>query len=322
MSCTNPKAAILVPDPKSSTGQSIKFCKGYDIGRDYVHLQRKYGDKLIMIPCGECEACIEQRTKSWAVRCCLEAAQYDDNCFVTLTYNPSSLPKEGVILKDVQRFIKNLRNEYGSGIRYFGAAEYGSLGRAHYHIILFNFFPKDAQCLTLNPYGGFYYKSKSLEKLWRSAKKLKDGKYHQLGFVSVGDVSYNSCAYVARYCLKKIKKELGVVGVNKEFSFMSRRPGIGEKYFRDHYDSLVATDTIYGQFGGRLGVSSFRYFDKLIDRVDPDKLKDLKAQRIKKGEINIASEIFSHNFSSMEHYLMDQDKLFDEKYNRLKRRLV
>lgn len=320
MSCYNPKPALLIPDETSSTGQKIKFLN--PIRTDtYFDLQQRYGDQLVMIPCGKCEACIEQRTRSWAVRCCLEAAQYDDNCFVTLTYNPSNLPKKGVNLKDVQRFIKNVRNEYGAGIRYFGAAEYGSLGRAHYHIIFFNFFPKDAQCLTMNPYGGFYYRSKSLDSLWRTAKKLEDGKYHQLGFVSVGDVSFNSCAYVARYCQKKIGKELGVVGVNPEFSFMSRRPGIGEQYFKDHFDSLVATDKIYGQFGDRVTSSSFRYFDKLIDRVNPELLEDLKVKRIEKGETSVASELLLRSLPDMEHYLMDQNRLYVEKYKRFRRRL-
>lgn len=320
MSCVNPKPALLIPDEKSSTGQKVKFLRAFRTD-SYADLQTKYGDSLVMIPCGHCDACIEQRTKSWAVRCCLEAAQYSDNCFVTLTYNQANLPKKGVNQNDVQRFIKNLRNEFGAGIRYFGAAEYGSLGRAHYHIILFNFFPPDAQCLTMSPYGGFYYKSKCLERLWRTAKKLKDGNYHQLGFVSVGDVSFNSCAYVARYCQKKIGKELGVVGVNPEFSFMSRRPGIGEYYFKEHFDSLISTDTIYGQFGGRFSVSSFRYFDKLIERVNPELLKDLKSKRIEKGETSVASELLSRSLPSMEHYLMDQQRLFGEKYNRLRRHI-
>ena len=321
MACVNPKPALLVPDDNSSTGQKIKFLRQYRTDT-YYDLQRKYGDSLVMIPCGECTACIEQRTRSWAVRCCLEAAQYENNCFITLTYNPANLPKQGVNIKDVQRFIKNLRNEFGAGIRYFGAAEYGSLGRAHYHIILFNFFPPDARAIKQCEFGGMYYESKKLLSLWRTAKKLKDGHYHSLGFVSVGELSFNSCAYVARYCQKKIGKELGVVGVNKEFSFMSRRPGIGEQYFKDHFDSLIATDTIYGQFGGRFTASSFRYFDKLIDRVNPDLLLDLKAKRIEKGECSVASELLSRNLPSMEHYLMDQQRLYGEKYNRLKRRLV
>lgn len=320
MSCVRPRPALLIPDASSSTGQKVKFLR--PIRTDtYFDLQQKYGDQLVMIPCGSCDACIEQRTKSWAVRCCLEAANYENNCFVTLTYNPASLPKKGVNLKDVQRFIKNLRNEFGPGIRYFGAAEYGSLGRAHYHIILFNFFPPDAECLTMSPYGGFYYCSKILNKLWRTEKKLKDGNYHQLGFVSIGEVSYNSCAYVARYCQKKIGKELGVVGVYPEFSFMSRRPGIGESYFREHFDSLLATDTIYGQFGGRYSVSSIRYFDKLIEKVDPSKLQDLKSQRIMAGEMSVASELLRRSLPNMESYLMDQKRVIGEKYNRLRRNI-
>lgn len=320
MSCVNPKPALLVPDSTSSTGQKVHFLRLFRTDT-YYDLQKKYGDQLVMIPCGQCPACIEQRTKNWAVRCCLEAGQFDNNCFVTLTYNPANLPKKGVQIKDVQRFIKNLRNKFGKGIRYFGCAEYGSLGRAHYHIILFNFFPPDAKCFKQSPYGGFYYCSKVLNSLWRTKKKLADGKYHQLGFVSVGDVSFNSCAYVARYCMKKIGKELGVVGVNKEFSFMSRKPGIGENYFRDHFDSLLATDTIYGRFGGRYTVSSFRYFDKLIERVDPEKLKDLKAKRVMFGEMSVASELLRRSLPDMEHYLMDQQALFGEKYNRLRRHI-
>ena len=154
MSCVNPKPALLIPDDTSSTGQKIKFLRQYRTDT-YYDLQKKYGDQLVMIPCGQCFACIEQRARSWAVRCCLEAAQYENNCFITLTYNPANLPKKGVNIKDVQRFIKNLRNEFGEGIRYFGAAEYGSLGRAHYHMILFNFFPPDAKCLKQSEFGGF-----------------------------------------------------------------------------------------------------------------------------------------------------------------------
>lgn len=321
MSCTNPSPALMIPDP--TTGKNkIKFLSsGKYLGMSYYDLKKKYGDLYIEIPCGHCESCIEQRTKSWAVRCCLEASLYTANCFITLTYNSSSLPAKGVSKKDVQRFIKNLRNEFGEGIRYFGAAEYGSLGRAHYHMILFNFFPPDAEVVSPCKYGGFYYKSKILEKLWRTEKKLADGMYHQLGFVSVGEVSYNSCAYVARYCLKKIGKELGVVGVNPEFSFMSRRPGIGQKYFEEHFESLLATDKIYGQFGDRNYVSSFRYFDKLIERVDPSLLQDLKSKRIEAGESSVASELLRRSLPSMESYLVDQDRLMKEKYSRLRRRI-
>ena len=138
MSCTNPTPAfrIVMPDGK----QKIKFIRHVDTG-DYVHLKEKYGDDLLMIPCGKCDSCIEKRTRDWAVRCCLEAAEYENNCFLTLTYNTKCLPSHGVSKKDLQKFIKALRNEYGEGIRYYAVGEYGQKSyRAHYHAIILYFF--------------------------------------------------------------------------------------------------------------------------------------------------------------------------------------
>lgn len=310
MSCTNPKPAILVPDDTTTTGKRIKFLSSRDSFLSYPELKEKYGESYVEIPCGKCDSCIEQRTKSWAIRCCLEAGQYKENCFLTLTYNEKCLPKGGLCKKDVFRFIKRLRNYYGAGIRYYGCGEYGSkYDRPHYHIILFNFFPDDAKCVAPGPFGGFYYTSKKLQELWK------------FGFVSVGDLSYNSCAYVARYCNKKIK-DIGVLRMNPEFSFMSRRPGIGENYFKEHFDSLVETDRIYVNINGKVLFSSFRYFDKLIDRIDPEKLQELKDKRIAAGELNVASEMLTRNLPAMENYLLFKEREIGEKYNRLERRVI
>ena len=308
MSCTNPKPAILIPSDASKTGQKIKFLHSFKDAMTYPELKAKYGDMYVEIPCGKCDACVEQRTKSWAIRCCLEAGQYEDNCFLTLTYNPKCV--NYVQKKDIFKFIKALRNKYGAGIRYYGVFEYATESdRPHFHMILFNFFPGDSEIVAPGPFGGFYYKSKELQSLWK------------FGFVSVGDLSFNSCAYVARYCNKKIKDN-GVLHKIPEFSFMSRRPGIGENYFREHYDSLVNTDRIYANIEGRYSFSSFRYFDKLIERIDPQKLQELKDKRISSGELNVAAELLSRNIPAMEHYLEYQEKLIGEKYNRLRRRSV
>ena len=307
MSCTNPKPAILIP-ADTKTGQKIKFLHQFKDAMTYPELRAKYGDMYVEIPCGKCDSCVEQRTKSWAIRCCLEAGQYDDNCFLTLTYSSSCLPY--VSKKDIFKFIKRLRNKYGSGIRYYGVFEYGTMSdRPHFHIILFNFFPGDSEIVAPGPFGGFYYKSKELQSLWK------------FGFVSIGDLSFNSCAYVARYCNKKIKDN-GVIHKIPEFSFMSRRPGIGEVYFREHFDSLVNTDKIYAPIEGRYVFSSFRYFDKLIEKIDPNKLQELKDRRISRGELNVASELLSRNISTMEQYLEYQANVIGEKYDRLKRRAV
>lgn len=310
MSCTNPKAAIILP-PGEDGKQKLKFLPSFRGEEDYASLKRKYGDLYVDIPCGKCEACIEQRTKSWAIRCVLEAQQYVNNCFITLTYNEKCKPKGGLCKKDVFKFIKRLRNKYGAGIRYFGCGEYGTkYDRPHYHAILFNFWPSDAVPIFRDSHTDcIYFKSKELQSLW------------PFGFVSIGEVSYNSCAYVARYCQKKIA-DMGIVRQNPEFSFMSRRPGIGQKYFVEHYSSLVDTDKVYVKINNSSYFSSFRYFDKLIDRVDPEKLQELKSRRISNGEINVAGELLSRSISNIADYLAYQSNLNAEKYDRLKRRIV
>ena len=313
MACSNPKPAILVKSNTSKTGKKIKFLNANHEGVcDYVSLRKKYGDIFVEIPCGTCDSCIETRTKSWAIRCTLEAALYDHNCFLTLTYNPKCLPKNGLCKSDVYKFIKRLRNTFGAGIRYYGCGEYGSLfDRPHYHMILFNFWPEDAQPCKYDAITGCtYFTSKKLQHLW------------PFGFVSIGECTYNSCAYVARYCQKKIAhNDLGLAGYTKEFSFMSRRPGIGEKYFKEHYDSLINTDRIYLKLDNSCTFSSFRYFDKLIEKVDPEKLQELKSQRIVKGEISVASELLTRNLTNMQNYLLFVEETVGEKYNRLKRRI-
>lgn len=312
MSCSNPRPGILIPSDTSSTGQKMKFLSGNAQFMSYPELKAKYGDSLVMIPCGVCDNCIEQRTKAWAIRCSLEAGYYTNNCFLTLTYNDKCLPKFGLCKKDLHRFIKHLRNKVGAGIRYYGCGEYGSslnTERPHYHLILFNYFPEDAEKVAVSPFGGFYYKSKFLQSLWK------------FGFVSVGEVSYNSCAYVARYCQKKIARDYGVVGKTPEFSVMSRRPGLGERYFKEHFDSLVKTDRIYAAIGNKYVFSSFRYFDKLIEKINPDLLQDLKSVRIRNGEINVASEMLSRNLPSMEHYFQYLERSTGEKYDKLRRNL-
>lgn len=309
MSCTNPRPAILLP-PDENGKQKVKFIQAFRGDQSYVDLKKKYGSMYLEIPCGKCDSCIEMRTKSWAIRCVLEAQEHEKNCFLTLTYNNKCKPKGGLCKRDIQKFIKRLRNKYGSGLRYFGCGEYGHMyDRPHYHAILFGFWPDDAVAIYRDRNTDcVYYRSKELQKLW------------PFGFVSVGEVSYNSCAYVARYCQKKIA-DLGIVRMNPEFSFMSRRPGIGEKYFRDHFDSLINTDKIYVHINDSFKFSSFRYFDKLIERVDPEKLQELKVQRISAGEINVASELLQRNISNMADYLLWKEQEIGEKYNRLKRRI-
>ncbi|MBO4675279.1 MAG: hypothetical protein J5601_04250, partial [Elusimicrobiaceae bacterium] len=63
------------------------------------------------------------------------------------------------------------------------------------------------------------YTSKRIADIW--------GK----GFVIIGQVTAESCAYVARYCQKKAYNIPTPKGKNKEFILTSRRPGISANIF-------------------------------------------------------------------------------------------
>lgn len=106
-------------------------------------------DMPMKIPCGNCIGCRLERSRQWAIRCLHESSLYDDNCFITLTYNEENLPYgESLNKRDFQLFMKKLRKAIApKKIRFFACGEYGTnqdltnldtLGRPHFHAIIFN----------------------------------------------------------------------------------------------------------------------------------------------------------------------------------------
>lgn len=151
-----------------------------------------------------------------------ESTLHKHSCFATLTYKnpPMSINK-----RDLQLFFKRLRRLVK--VRYFACGEYGTkTRRPHYHAIIFG-----ADFL-----GGSYEVNETLH-----AHPYVDRAWGQ-GFVSLGAVTMESCAYVAGYVNKKI-------GDADTFNIMSRRPGIGRGWLEKYRDDIVRTGTI--SIGGR-----------------------------------------------------------------------
>jgi len=264
-------------------------------GGSLIFVERK-GYRRLQIACGQCIGCRITRSREWATRICHEASLYDDNCFITLTYNAENLPPDcGLRKKHYQLFMKRLRKAYpDKKIRFFHCGEYGDKNnRPHYHAILFNFNFPDWIYLFDSSSGVPIYSSPILESLW--------GK----GFVTIGEVTFQSAAYVARYVLKKINgqsadkidPETGlkhyerinsftgeVIEVIPEYCTMSRggRTGKGiahdwiKKYSSDIYPKGYTT--ING-----LKVAPPRYYDKYLESIDLDMYDDIKAGRALAG---------------------------------------
>lgn len=189
----------------------------------------------IKVPCGKCPGCKLEQSRQWAVRCMHEKRLHRDSCFVTLTYDDTHLPSGNtLVLADYQNFLKRLREQYaGPGMRFFGCGEYGSrTSRPHYHLLLLN---TDFIDKRLVKSGSEYniYDSPTVSRLW------------PYGHHALGDVTFESAAYVARYCMKKSQNGKKTDdGRLPEFITMSRNPGLGAGYFEKYKDEIIAHDTI------------------------------------------------------------------------------
>lgn len=176
-----------------------------------------------------------------------EASMHRDNCFITLTYSDENLPAYGSLVKsDFQKFMKRLRKEIApETVRFFHAGEYGErLGRPHYHACLFGYaFPDKVEFTRRGEFP--VYRSRLLERLW------------PFGLSEVGSLTFESAAYVARYVTKKItgkaaEDHYSVVDAETgesvqllaEYATMSRRPGIGARWYEKYGAEVFPNDEV------------------------------------------------------------------------------
>jgi len=200
---------------------------------------------------------------------------HSENAFVTLTYDNDCLPVDGSLDKrTLQLFFKRLRKKLKKRVRYYACGEYGEEGgRPHYHALIFGHCFSDRKLLKRTGSGFNIYMSKELQSCW------------EFGYTSVGDVTFESAAYVARYVMKKITggekdehyvdKRTGVVR-QEEFTLMSRRPGIGFSWF-DKYKTDVYPRGLKVVRG--VEVKPPRYYDTKYEESDPEAFRALKAKR-------------------------------------------
>lgn len=305
-----------------------------------------------LIPCGQCSGCRLDQSRDWANRCLLELEYHDSAYFVTLTYDDEhlpityyadqvtgeALPANTLRKRDFQLFMKRLRKAFSNDhIRFFACGEYGDdTFRPHYHAIIFGLHLNDLVFYKRDPSGKFdYFNSPSLQKVW-SVVESKQGVYNTpcrqpLGFAVVAPVTWETCAYVARYCLKKrdssisggirrMSEVYSAFNIEPMFTLSSTRPGIGRQYYEDHPDlwkyEYINVST---QDGGK----KFRppkYFMRLLEKEDPEKYQSMKDDRKRFAK---ATESIKRKQTtlSFEEALAVQERAVAEKLKKLQRRL-
>ena len=252
MACYHPIDCWRVVDPTAKSGHRIVF----------GHPEGLRGAEPISIPCGKCIGCRLAKSRQWAVRCVHEASLHDRNCFITLTFNDANLPEDmSVHVRDLQLFFKRLRRSLSyehTKIRFFACGEYGSeFARPHYHAIIFGYdFSDDRVLLRNTPYGPLYI-SERLSRLW------------PYGFNTIGNVTFNTCAYVARYVTKKVYGPTAAEHYgdrHPEFIVMSRKPGIAYDWIKKHYHDVYDYDKVVLKDG--MITRPPKYYDRFLDGLD------------------------------------------------------
>ena len=257
-----------------------------------------------LIPCRHCWACQLKYSAEWATRLTWESKRYEHKFFITLTYDEEHLPiYEKMIYtdkddhkyefkndgtwngtlepEDMTRFIKTLRKHFErqgiKDIKYFYCGEYGeTTKRPHYHMILFGA-PLDITKFYDFHIDGRYkmhWKSKEIEKWWDK------------GMIDIAEVEWSSCAYVARYCMKKIDFENDPIqyaqqGKYKEFVRMSRRPGIGVRHFNEHIKEIYENDEVIQKTvkGKTSAFKPPKAFDQRFKELYPEWWEKIKQSR-------------------------------------------
>lgn len=279
----------------------------------------------LRLPCGQCIGCRLERSRQWAVRCMHEASLYKENCFITLTYNDENLPEHlSLQHEDFQKFMKRFRKAHSGTdmvikndkitypIRYYMAGEYGESGfRPHYHACIFNFDFPDKKFFKRTKSGSPVFRSDILEDLWPH------------GFSSIGEVNFQSAAYVARYIMKKrlgkdqaehyadIDYETGELFQRcPEYNRMSLRPGIADVWFQKFRKDVYPDDFVI--VNGRK-VRPPKYYDKKLQELDSELFEEIALDR----EFNA----YENRHDNTHERLQIKEKVQQAKLNQLKREL-
>lgn len=227
--------------------------------------------ETFLVPCSKCSGCHARRAREWMIRSHHELRYHERSMFLNLTYDDANLPPDrNLVMAHLQCFFKRYRillsRSSGEKIRYLACGEYGDLkGRPHYHALIFGHAFTDLTRFLKTNSSLPVYTSSKMASLW------------PYGRVIIGSGTTASAAYIARYVMKKSSiKDYTAMNRVPEFITMSRRPGIGSKYFDEFKDDCYPSDEVVID-GKRMPVPKF--YDRCLEKADPELFAQIKQKR-------------------------------------------
>lgn len=165
------------------------------------------------------------------------------------------------------------------------AGEYGeNFGRPHFHACIFGYDFHDKKLWKRTSVGSKLYRSADLEKLW------------PYGYSSIGDVNFESAAYVARYIMKKVtgKKQKDhyesidpesgeIIKRVPEFNKMSLKPGIGADWLYKYKSDVYPHDYVVVR-GKKMKPP--KAYDKMYKKSNPYEFDEILYTREKNAKLN------------------------------------
>lgn len=312
MSCYHPLLAIPTGE-KTSKGK-IKYRIEGNLD---PHVAKELYPGSVPVPCGKCIGCRLDYSRRWADRMMLELQTVGKGLFVTLTYRNEDAhwtqfdpdtdePMYATVDKrDCQLWMKRLRKRFPNlKLRFYLGAEYGEKTlRPHYHVILFGVGLSDIPDLLphgRNELGQQYYTSAMLSETWLH------------GHVLVSDVSWRTCAYVARYVTKKLNGpwsiDYAVRNVFPEFALMSRKPGIGKQYLEDHPECLDFASINLSTPDGGLKIQIPKYYLRQIQLTDPERYDRIMEERKQFASDNMILKLQRTGLSYLDYLEVEEQK--------------
>lgn len=263
MPCYFPKRAWYSKSKNRKTGK-----------RGIVFKQQDgFSDRPLFVPCGVCIGCRLERSRDWAIRIVHESQLYEDNCFITLTYDDEHLPlKNSLCVSHFQNFMKRFRKAIApQRIRFLHCGEYGSKKlRPHYHAVIFGYDFIDREEIVID--GRRTFISPLLQELWPK------------GFSTVDDLNYRTARYVAKYVTKKVlgkDAEKHYKGRKPEYVTMSRGrgddKGLGYRWFFKFLNDVYPCDSV--SIEGKVIGKPPAYYDKLLEENFPEIYDRVKTER-------------------------------------------
>jgi hypothetical protein len=323
MACYHPLTAYLSGHQTNSSqkGVSTPFSDGKKGGKSFRRVSFKETDehdRQISLPCGQCIGCRLERSRQWAMRCMHEAQLHENNCFITLTYDDKHYPENGSLIKnDFQKFIKKLRQhiwrKHSAKLRYYMAGEYGTnFGRPHFHACIFGYDFHDKKLLQRTSSGSVIYRSQELEELWTS------------GYSSIGDVTFESAAYVARYIMQKQTGKVDpnhytycdlqtgeLIKLEPEYNTMSLKPGIGTGWYKKYKNDVYPHDFV--EMRGKK-LKPPKYYDQLYAKENPYEYDQILYTREKQAKLRPEEHSYER--------LLVKETVTKAKLQKLKRKLT